>query len=253
MATDVGLPSTNRPYPPPSTVTTVLRRLRSRNLPERIEAEHLRDAGVSDSLVTRTLFALRFLGLVSDDIPTAALRSIAASTNEEYQSILAGLLQDAYREVFEVVDPTQDSQDRILNVFRRYTPASQRSRMVVFFLGMCKEAGIPTLEPQRPRTGGSATNSKSSASVAKASHPAARATTRPATSAPKVEDSTRAASGLPAALELLMRSLPPEGTSMSSARREQWLSMARATLAFVYPDEADGTMADRQEEREEEL
>ena len=134
----IDTPETNRPYGPPSNVTAVLHRLRSRNLPDRVDAEYLRDAGVSEGTVGRTLFALRFLDLVADDgQPTQALRSIHTSTDEEYRTILSGLVREAYSDVFNVIDPAEDSQDRILNVFRRYTPASQRNRMVIFFLGMC--------------------------------------------------------------------------------------------------------------------
>ena len=55
----------NRPYAPPSNVASVLQRLRSRNLPDRIDAEYLRDAAIPEGTVARTLVALRFLGLVT--------------------------------------------------------------------------------------------------------------------------------------------------------------------------------------------
>jgi hypothetical protein len=142
-------PGTNRPYAPPSNVTAILKRLRSRNLPDRIDIDYLRDAGIPEGSIHRTVFALRFLGLVADEQPTGALREMARSTDEEYQGILATLVRQAYQDVFAVIDPAEDSQDRILNVFRRFTPASQRSRMVNFFLGICREAGIPTLDVPR--------------------------------------------------------------------------------------------------------
>lgn len=152
MIVDGEVVGTRRPYTPPSNVTGVLQRLRSRNLPDRVDAEYLRDAGVPEGTITRTLFALEFLGLVEEGEPTQALRSIAISTDEEYQAILSGLVRQAYEDVFKVIDPAQDSQDRIVNFFRRYTPASQRDRMVIFFLGMCREAGIPTLDAPRQRS-----------------------------------------------------------------------------------------------------
>jgi len=132
----------------------VLQRVRSRNLPDRIDTDYLRDAGVPEGSLGRTMFALEFIGLVRDTIPTPALRSIATSTDEEYRSTLAGLIRDSYREVFETLDPAQDAQDRILNFFRRYTPASQRPRMVTFFLALCREAGINTLDVPRARAAG---------------------------------------------------------------------------------------------------
>ena len=59
---------TNRPYAPPSNVVSVLQRLRSRNLPDRINTDYLRDAGISEGTVSRALFALRFFSLVDEAI-----------------------------------------------------------------------------------------------------------------------------------------------------------------------------------------
>lgn len=228
----------NRPYAPPSNVTAVLGRLRSRNLPERIDIEYLRDANVPAGSLGRTIFALNFLGLVKDEVPTAALRSIAKSTDEEYRGILSGLIREAYREVFESIDPAEDAQDRIVNFFRRYTPASQRARMVIFFLGMCREAGIPTLDTPRQRTSGVSNGAKAPRA---ASHTPARQPAAASKSGQlrlRGEDRIVALGDIPPALAGLVRSLPPEGTPLSQNRREQWLIMARATLDFVYPDQA---------------
>jgi hypothetical protein len=228
-------------------VTGVLQRLRSRNLPERVDAEYLRDAGVPDSLNARTLFAFRFLGLINDDAPTNALRTIARSTDEEYQTTLAGLLREAYRDVFETMDPAHDPQERIVNFFRRYTPASQRQRMVIFFLGMCREAGIVTVDAPRNRA---SSVSGSSKPVAKPSRSATRTASRTVapSSAPKGIEAGKGVVGLHPTLELLVRSLPSEGTPFPTARRNQWLDMARATLAFLYPDEEINGFDDQQED-----
>lgn len=160
---------TNRPYCPPSNVIAVLQRLRSRNLPERIDTEYLRDAGVSEGTVGRTMFGLRFLRLVEGETPTTTLRTMVTSTDEEYEAALRGLLQEAYRDVFDVLDPATDSQAKFLNFFRRYTPASQRQRMVIFFLGMCREAGIQTLEAPRERTSSASIGAKARASASSTS------------------------------------------------------------------------------------
>ena len=248
------LPFTNRPYPPPSNVTAVLQRLRSRNVPERVDSEYLRDAGVPDGTNARTLFGLRFLGLLDDDIPTPALRAIATSTDEEYQSILKGLIETAYREVFEIIDPTQDPQDRIINFFRRYTPASQRERMVVFFLGLCREAGIATLDAPRQRSSGVTPKSHMAGgeTTRRAARTAAtRNTTRPTPQTARTDNKGPEQSIIPPALELLVRSLPPIGGSMSEGRRRQWLAMADATLAFMYPAEAERGSLPEEDETEE--
>lgn len=248
MALDDRPSDAKRPYPPSSTVATILRRLRERNLPERLDPGYLHDSGIPGSLVTRTLFALRFLRLIEGDIPSPEMRSISTSTDEEYQAILASLIRVAYREVFEVVDPARDQRDRIANVFRRYTPASQRARMVGFFLGMCKEAGIPVLDAKRPRISSGSPHSKFSKPVAKLSRSALGTKQRAVTPPRESEERLTVSSNLPPALELLVRSLPPTGTPMSAARREQWLKMAEAALAFVYPNEAEESSEHQEEE-----
>lgn len=231
--TDEVVQDNNRPYAPPSNVLAVLHRLRSRNLPERIDAEFLRDASVSEGTIHRVAFALRFLGLVENDMPTKASRDIVTSTDEEYREILGGLIRNAYAEVFQIVDPAQDSAERITNFFRRYTPASQRERMVNLFLGLCREAGIETLDAPRKRS----TND--------GPRPKRRQPSRTTRNiASKAEQAIKTEVGsppsIPPALEMLVRSLPPEGVPMSAARRKQWIGMAEAALAYVYPEETDG-------------
>lgn len=226
------LPETNRPYGPPSNVVAVLRRLRSRNLPDYVDAEYLRDAGVSEGTVGRALFGLRFLGLITEENePTQALRSIHTATDEEYQSILGGLIRDAYAEVFNVLDPAEDGQERILNVFRRYNPASQRSRMVIFFLGMCREAGIPTLDVLRQRS----MQQPRVTSRAPVTQPVSRTQRRqPSQQVPLSSGGTGAGGGNPALTGLLW-SLPAEGEPLSDERLDEWLKVVRVTLRFLYP------------------
>lgn len=225
---------TNRPYAPPSNVISVLQRIRSRNLPEGIDLEYLRDAGIPEGTVHRTFFALRFLKLIGEKGElTDALKAIATSTDEEYKAILSGLVREAYAEVFNSIDPAEDSQERILNVFRRYTPASQRNRMVVFFLGMCREAGIPTLDVPKQRSMGER----------KATTPRPRRTPR------EESKGGRGDTEVAPALDGLIRSLPPAGTALSKERRQQWLEMAEATLAFIYPEnDALNTTSEREQQ-----
>ena len=230
MITEQATQATNRPYPPPSNVTAILSRLRNRNLPDVVDAEYLRDASIPDGTNARTLFALRFLGLITEaNEPSPALRSIATSTDEEYMSTLAELIRESYSEVFVSIDPSQDSQVNIVNFFRRYTPASQRPRMVIFFLGMCREAGIATLDVPRQR-----------ASNASPGQGKAQRTPKPAGAKPaRVREPITSSSPAPA-LDGLIKSLPPVGEAFPKPRRQQWLAMVQATLAYLYPDEPTG-------------
>lgn len=249
MGMDAEDQTANRPYAPPSNVTAVLKRVRSRNLPERVDIEYLRDSGVPDGSLGRAMFALNFLELVAHDVPTPALRSIATSTDEEYKATLAGLIRKAYREVFDAIDPAEDSQDRIVNFFRRYTPASQRDRMVVFFLGMCREAGIPTLDVPRQRASGVSTGGKATRQTGHGTTRQSASTARSGQWRSKTDDGNTRLSGIPPALELLVRSLPPEGTLMPEYKRRQWLEMARATLTYMYPEQEErGDIAEEADE-----
>jgi len=141
------------PYAPPSNVLAVIRRYRERNLPDVIGVDLLSDMGISKGNIHRTLAGLVFLGLIDEDgTPTQMFHSLQIATDEEYRSIFEGVVRSSYREAFQSVDPSKDAQNVIDNHFRRYQPTSQRSRMVILFLGLCREAGIPTLDTPRTRS-----------------------------------------------------------------------------------------------------
>lgn len=144
--------SRSRPYAATANVIAVLSRVRSRNLPEVINNELLRLAGVPEAVLGRVVTTLRFLDLIHEDgRPTEKLRAMAGATDIEYRSLLAGTVRDAYREDFLSIDPAQDQQHVIIDAFRRYEPRSQTSRMVMLFLGLCREASIPVLDAPRER------------------------------------------------------------------------------------------------------
>jgi hypothetical protein len=141
-----------RPYAPPSHVIAVLKRARSRNLPDRITADFLGLAGIPPAMSARTAFTLKFLGLTEEDgSPAEMLRAIAAAGESEYRELLSKAIRSAYATDFERIDPSSDSQKAITDAFARYQPRSQTSRMVMTLLGLCREAEIPVLEAPRKR------------------------------------------------------------------------------------------------------
>jgi hypothetical protein len=237
MVTDDNTGNTNRPYAPSSNVIAVLQKIRSRNLVEKIETEYLRDIGISEGTIARTLFAMRFLGLTDESgLLLPPLKAMHTATDEEYRTILAGLIRESYKEIFSVVDPSEVSQEKILNIFRRYTPASQRDRMVVFFLGMCREAGIPTLDVPKSR----AMTTKSAKGETKLPN-IIRIGARTSSLQRARGNQSPPSIGLNPALEGLIKTLPAPGEALSQERRSQWLKMAEATLAFVYPENVANT------------
>lgn len=141
-----------RPYAAASNVVSVLQRARTRNLPEVIDDDFFRIVEIPDVVFGRVREALRFIGMIEPDgRPTETLRAISAASDEEYHDLLSGSLRRAYETDFTRIDPSEDTQTRIVNAFRRYQPRSQTARMVMMFLGLCREAGIPVVDAPRER------------------------------------------------------------------------------------------------------
>lgn len=179
-----------RPYASPANVIAVLQRCRSRNLPDTIDNDFLRLAGLNDMVLGRVREALQFLGMLGPDgRPTDTLRALAAAPDEDYRTILAGAIREAYREDFERIDPARDGQAQINNAFRPYQPRSQTARMAILLLGLCREAGIPVLEAPRQR------QMKSNLRPSVASRPRPAASPAPASST--TSGGTRYPSGYP--------------------------------------------------------
>jgi Family of unknown function (DUF5343) len=145
-----------RPYAANANVQAVLKRCRTRNLPEQVDNDFIRLAGVPEVVLGRVAGTLRFLGLTDEDgQPTDILRSLAAAPEEQYREILAGAIRNAYEADFARIDPARDTQKQIIDAFRPYQPRSQTTRMVMLFLGLCREAGIQVKEAPRERAMGS--------------------------------------------------------------------------------------------------
>jgi hypothetical protein len=141
-----------RPYAAPSNIQGFLARARSRNLPDIITTEFLRVAGIPEVVFGRVMQALRFLKLVTeDDCPTDTLVALSGATDTQYREILEKVVRDAYRREFQIIDPATDNQPKIIDAFRPFQPRSQTERMVMLFLGLCREAGIPVLDAPRER------------------------------------------------------------------------------------------------------
>jgi len=233
MATE----SRYRPYAAAENVIDLLHRFRTRNLPEVIDTDYIRAAGVSEGAVARTLMALRFLRLVADsNEPTDELRSLARSTDEEYRDLLAGIVRSAYRDVFDGVDPAQATQDAVINAFRRFEPASQHYRMAVLFLGLCREAGIAVMDEPRHRRSRSAGVARPAPRAAAGRTPTIGAQTRSART--QVPSETAAAQGS-AVLWGYFRRLPKPGAPFPATEQEAWLDGMKAAFALEYPQEAD--------------
>lgn len=145
-----------RPYAAASNVLAVLGRCRTRNLPDKIDNDFVRLAGVPEVVLNRSVGTMQFLGFTDDNgRPTETLQALAAAPEERYREILASAVKKAYAADFDRIDPAQDTQKQIIDAFRPYQPRSQTSRMVMLFLALCREGGIEVKEAPRERAMGS--------------------------------------------------------------------------------------------------
>lgn len=144
--------SSYRPYAPTANIQALLHRLRRMNMPPRITREFLKGIDISGNIVPRVLATIHFLGMIQEDgEPTDILKALAGSTEDRYRQLLEQTIRSAYSYELQTIDPRKDPQERIHNTFQRYTPRSQHSRQVMLFLGLCREAGIATVDAPRKR------------------------------------------------------------------------------------------------------
>lgn len=142
-----------RPYGTTVSVIAFCERARTRNLPEQIEDDFFRLAGIDGQSIRRTRHTLVFLGLLKDtNTPSSALRLLVEAPDEEWRNHLRQAVEAAYSEDLEHIDPANDDQTQVRSWFRRYQPRSQTNPMSALFLGLCRESGMEVREPPRKRS-----------------------------------------------------------------------------------------------------
>ena len=149
------MPVTNNapaPYAPTVVILSLLERNRSKGLPAPVDAETLTRAGVSESLVSRVLYALKILDLIDENgQPTQILEQLRLAPEGEYRTRMAEWLKAAYADALWFIDLNSPDQVRIRDAFRSYKPVGQQDRMVSLFMGLFQEAGLLP-EGAKPRS-----------------------------------------------------------------------------------------------------
>jgi hypothetical protein len=223
------------PYAPPTAILDIVGRYRSRGLPTPVNADVLARAGISESLIPRTLQALQALDLIDKDgTPTQTFEGLRLAPEAEYKERKAAWLRSSYADIFAFVDPGKDGTERIRDAFRSYQPIGQQDRMVTLFTGLCIAAGLITENPTR-------TAAKSPGAT-----PGARATVRRVLNTQIRSKAGQAAQrsaahavapdlGLPPALAGLLASLPPPDEGWVRAKRDKFVETFESVLDFCIP------------------
>src|SRR5437879_1673208 len=116
-------PDAPAPYAPASAIIELIKRHRNRGLPSPVNSDVLARAGVSSSLIARTLQALQALDLIDESgAPTATLEGIRLAPETESKQRLADWLRATYADALQFVDPATASESEVRDAFRNYIP-----------------------------------------------------------------------------------------------------------------------------------
>jgi len=216
------------PYAPASAIIGLIERHRNKGLPSPVDADVLGRAGISPSLIPRTMQSLIGLDLITDDgQPSGVLEGLRLAPESEYKQRVAEWLTGAYADALQFVDPATDDEVKIRDAFRSYKPVGQQPRMVTLFGALFAYAGIAPerVRPPAPR-------------ARTALPPKPRAANA---SQPKPRDQRGGAhgqtldTGLPPALAGMVASLVAEGPEWSAERRDEFFKAFRGLVDFCFP------------------
>ncbi len=224
------------PYAPASALLTLIDRHRNKGLPSPIDGDVLARAGVSPSLIARTLQALGTLDLITEDgKPSQVLEGLRLAPESEYKQRMGEWLNSAYADAIQFVDPATADETQLRDAFRSYKPVGQQTRMVSLFSGLFAAAGVGPERQKVPVARKAAVVRKPLAPAPRgAVHLSGHIGTR--RTPPPAGQNT----GLPPALSGLLASLPQDGGGWTKTDRDRFVATFGAVLDFCYPVVAAG-------------
>ncbi|MBA3678375.1 MAG: DUF5343 domain-containing protein [Sphingosinicella sp.] len=221
------------PYAPPSSILALIERHRNKGLPSPVDADVLGRAGISESLINRTLQALQVLDLVAENgSPSEVLEGLRLAPEGEYKQRLTEWLNNAYADALGFVDPATDDEVAIRDAFRSYKPVGQQARMVTLFMGLYAAAGVMPEKQMVVRKPPQAGIRKPPTPTA----PKARANPNGGSggAGEQKHDSVKIG-GVPPALAGLLASLPSQGAGWPKDQRDKFYATFGAVLDFCFP------------------
>lgn len=144
------LDKTRGPYAPLASVRKVLEAIRS-GIEGPWTSGACTSAGVTDSMVPRTLNSLEALNIVDPrGNLTEAGRALLGTSGADYIVALESIVRGAYAAVLAGVDPATASAEDIALAFDGFEPRAQQDKMIALFRGLCAECGLSS--PRMRRT-----------------------------------------------------------------------------------------------------
>lgn len=222
------------PYAPASAIGEVLDRNRKTGIPNPITGEVLERAGVSPSLVPRTMQALQTLDLITENgTHTDVLVGLRRAPEGEYNQRLTDWLNGAYADALQFVDPATADEVSVRDAFRNYNPFGQQPRMVSLFLGLYEKAGVITKKAAAVRAP-TATPRKATPARTVVRAPAARKSKDDEVAQINTPPVHRVGN-LPSALSGLLADLPKLAEGWTKADRDRFVLTFEAVLDFCFP------------------
>jgi hypothetical protein len=208
----------------------IVERYRSRGLPTPINGDVLARAGISESLIPRTVQALQSLDLITPEgMPSPVLEGIRLAAQGEYQQRLLDWLNATYADALQFVDPAAADENAVRDAFRNYKPIGQQPRMVSLFMGLFKAAGVAPAKP----TGAAPLTARKKPVAAT---PSKRGNSPPTAQQMRAYGTPPAPGGLiHPAIAGLLSSLPTPEQGWSQDARNRWYGAFGAVLDLVLP------------------